>query len=158
MSENVVERRNKFPNPRFSMSGTRPLWWTDKAQHITYNGDDQLAVVRLNTDDSVPSPMWPIKLEPGQKYHFQCNVWHNIPSRGVVLSMGPDNHTYNTTVLDDGIKDTRNGGLLSADFTATEANPWLLVLFYAAETVDADSSGVHYWQPLLDSRPRMMLL
>ena len=46
MSESVRERRNKFPNPRFSMTGTRPVWWPDQAQHITYNCGDQLAVTR----------------------------------------------------------------------------------------------------------------
>lgn len=150
MTDNTVERRNKFPNPRFSMSGTRPVWQSDQAQHITYNGDDQLAVVRPNANDPARIVMWPIKLEPGQKYHFQCIVWHHTPCKGVVLYAGTEDKPWDSKIFDDGVKDMRNAVLMSADFAMPEDKPILCVGFYQTETGDAGSSDVHYWNPLLE--------
>lgn len=44
-----MQRINKFPNPRFRMEGTRPVWNPDAAQHGTDNGAEQLCMTHTST-------------------------------------------------------------------------------------------------------------
>lgn len=142
-----MQRINKFPNPRFRMEGTRPVWNPNAAQHGTYGGLEQLHMTHTSTGKDLS--LWPVKLDPGA-YHFQVTMWNATPCRGCVAALGTDWQTVKTFVLDTGVQDSRISVVLGCDFTATADTPWLLMMFSTGESGTVGVCDATYWEPTLE--------
>lgn len=143
----MKERRNLFPNPRFSLNGTLPAWNAASMGHSDLNGTPRL--VALYQSSSSILLMWRVKLDPGA-YHFQVVTWHEKPCAGCRAWTSADGNNGVTSVLDDGVKDARPAVLQSCDFTVTADNPWVMIGFSTPEP--GDSSNSMYWHPLLEAK------
>jgi hypothetical protein len=141
-----MQRINKFPNPRFSLTGTSPAWNASTMLHDELNGIPRLAV-KASTNGKIY--MWPVKLDPGD-YHFQVVTWHETPCGGCILWASADGNKASNVVYSDGTKDARNAVTQSADFTMTSENPWLMISFCTCETGTVGQAYAYYAQPLLE--------
>lgn len=144
-----MQRINKFPNPRFMITGTLPAWNTGTMRHSDLNGIPQLAAEHVSTGQDIY--MWPVKLDAGD-YHFQVVVRHDKPCNGCVLWVSADGASADAGLYIDGIKDARDAVTQSCDFTMTSARPWLMTGFFTCATGEVGQQDAFYWNPLLEAK------
>ena len=142
-----MQRINKFPNPRFSLNGTRPAWNTDTMRHSDLNGIPRLSAEHVTTGADIY--MWPIRLDAGD-YHFQVVTQHATPCNGCVIWESADGQKVDSLIYDDGVKDARNAVLQSCDFTVKSADPWVMIGFTTGESGAVGQCDAVYWNPLLE--------
>ena len=145
-----MQRINKFPNPRFSLDGTRPAWNASSMQHSDLNGIPRLATMHATTGKAIY--MWPIRLDAGD-YHFQVVTQHATPCGGCIIWASADGQKADSLIYSDGVKDARNDVLQSCDFTVKSADPWVMIGFTTGVSGTVGQQDAFYGQPLLDLSP-----